>query len=216
MTEVVSQSLLPDSVDQLLLCATPKEWLSEALKQQAVLLIDHANCEKKAATTALGLINRYIHQDKLLHKMSRLAREELRHFEQVLAIMKRRSIAYRPLAASRYAGELHQLIGKKDPQRLRDSLLVGALIEARSFERFRALQPLFNKQDKELADFYGSLLKSEERHFQDYIVLAYSQCSSGEESEACQQKLVELAEREKALILEPDKNFRFHSGVPAA
>lgn len=213
---VVSQNVLPDSVDELLLCATPQEWLAEALRQQAVLLIDHANCEKKAATTALGLINRYIHQDKLLHKMSRLAREELRHFEQVLAIMKRRSIAYRPLAASRYAGQLHQLIGKNDPQRLRDSLLVGALIEARSFERFRALQPLLNGLDKELADFYGSLLKSEERHFQDYIVLAYSQCSSDEERETCRQKLAELAERERALILEPDQTFRFHSGVPAA
>ena len=84
-------------------CATPAAWIDWALDNPALLLIDHANCEKKAASTALNLIFRYTDFPELLHKLSRLAREELRHFEQVLKIMQQRGISYETIGAARYA-----------------------------------------------------------------------------------------------------------------
>ena len=152
-------------VRAFLACATPAEWVAVAAQpeQLSVLLIDHANCEKKAAATAMSLMHRYVEQHTLLQKMSRLAREELRHFEQVTKIMKKRGIAYQPISASRYAAGLRDLARSKDPGRLVDTLIIGALIEARSCERFAALAPYL---DDELAAFYGSLLKSEARHFE--------------------------------------------------
>ena len=69
------------SIHEFLLCETPSEWITEAIKHPEVLLIDHANCEKKAAGSALNMMYRYVDDFELLNKMSRLAREELRHFE---------------------------------------------------------------------------------------------------------------------------------------
>ena len=140
--------------------------------------------------------------------MSRLAREELRHFEQVIAVMKRRNITYVTLTASRYAGGLRALARKHDPGRLVDTLLVGALIEARSCERFAALIPVL---DEELAKFYGSLLKSEARHFQDYLALAQTLAPKSEIDE----RLAIFKSCEQRLIEGEDTEFRFHSGVPA-
>lgn len=171
------------------------------------LLIDHANCEKKAASTALGLLYRYTGEGALLQRMSRLAREELRHFEQVVALMQARGIAYRQLAAGRYAAGLHELVGRAEPQRLVDTLIVGAFIEARSCERFAALAP---RLDAELADFYRSLLHSEARHFRHYLDLARS---FGGDVDA---RIAAFAARERELIESPDTEFRFHSGPPAA
>src|SRR3990167_6791777 len=106
---------------------------------------------------------RYVDRPQLLHKMSRLAREELRHFEQVLAILQRRGITYTHLTSSRYAAELRQAVRTHEPGRLVDTLIVGAFIEARSCERFAKLAPHL---DAELGDFYNTLLKSETRHFE--------------------------------------------------
>lgn len=193
---------------EFLPCPTPQAWIEAAKGQQTVMLIDHANCEKKAASTAVNLTHRYIDNDKLLNKMSRLAREELRHFEQVIRIMKKRGIAYKPVTASRYANGLHGLVRKQEPHRLVDILLIGALIEARSCERFAALIPVL---DDELAKFYGSLLRSESRHFTDYLGLA-AELASDEEIEA---RLALLKEKERELVESEDTEFRFHSGVPA-
>lgn len=190
-------------------CPTPSAWVDWALENPAILLVDHANCEKKAAATALNLMYRYVDQPRLLHKLSRLAREELRHFEQVLALMQRRDIAYPQLAAARYAGDLRRAVRGREPERLLDTLLVGALIEARSCERFAALVPAV---DRELGAFYQSLLKSEARHFQDYLGLAAGLVPG----EALQDRLSQLRELEASLISREDREFRFHSGVPAA
>ncbi|MDP4789890.1 MAG: tRNA-(ms[2]io[6]A)-hydroxylase [Haliea sp.] len=190
-------------------CATPDAWVHWALENQHTLLVDHANCEKKAASTALNLMYRYVDHPRLLNKLSRLAREELRHFEQVFAIMQRRNIAYPQLSASRYAAGLRAEVRGKEPGRLVDTLLVGALIEARSCERFAALIPHL---DDELAAFYGSLLKSEARHFQDYIGLASGLAAP----EDITQRLQHLKQVEAQLVTGTDAEFRFHSGVPAA
>jgi tRNA-(ms[2]io[6]A)-hydroxylase len=193
---------------EFLYCETPRAWTGWALEHQAILLIDHANCEKKAASTALNLMYRYVEHYRLLNRLSRLAREELRHFEQVIAIMKARGIAYPQLSAARYAGELRRAVRTHEPGRLVDTLLVGAIIEARSCERFAALAP---ELDEELAGFYRSLLKSEARHFGDYLKLA-EELSSAEE---VARRLPPMLERERLLIESPDEEFRFHSGVPA-
>ena len=97
-------------IHNFLRVATPDAWLERALQEQETLLIDHANCEKKAASTALNLMYRYVEVPQLLQKLSRLAREELRHFEQVHALMIKRGIKYPQLTASRYAGELRDRV----------------------------------------------------------------------------------------------------------
>lgn len=194
-------------IRDFLTCSTPRAWVEWALANQEILLVDHANCEKKAASTALNLMYRYVEHHKLLNKMSRLAREELRHFEQVIAIMKDRGVAYSQLTASRYAAGLRQLVRTHEPGRLVDTLLIGAIIEARSCERFAALAP---ELDDELGAFYDSLLKSESRHFRDYLRLA----EEVEPGEDIDRRLAVLLERERELIEAPDEEFRFHSGVP--
>lgn len=195
-----------DPILNFLRCRTPDSWVSWALSEPELLLIDHANCEKKAAGTALNLMYKYIDNFDLLNKMSKLAREELRHFEQVIAIMQSRNMAYRPVSASRYAAEMRKPIRTFEPAKLIDTLIVGAIIEARSCERFEKLAPHL---DDELKKFYLSLLKSESRHFQDYLTLAQN-VSGGEPIDARVDHFLDL---EKNLILEEDKEFRFHSGV---
>lgn len=196
------------AIQQFLPCATPRAWVEWALENQPLLLVDHANCEKKAASTALNLLYRYVDHHSLLNRLSKLAREELRHFEQVIAIMKKRDIDYPQLSASRYAAGLFELVRREEPGRLVDTLLVGAIIEARSCERFAALVPHL---DSELSEFYGSLLKSESRHFMDYLKLARD--VAGEEE--VDGRLSVLLATEQGLIEGEDTEFRFHSGVPA-
>ena len=195
-------------INDFLSCSTPRAWIDSALLNQDILLIDHANCEKKAASTALNLMYRYVGHHELLNKLSRLAREELRHFEQVIAIMAARGIDYPQLGASRYAAALRGGVRTSEPGRLVDTLLVGAIIEARSCERFAALAP---ELDEELALFYNSLLKSESRHFMDYLSLA-RRLSSEEEVAG---RLPSLLDLERELIESPDSEFRFHSGIPS-
>lgn len=198
--------MLPE-IDQFLACSTPAAWVEAALERQDVMLLDHKACEMKAAATGMQLIGKYSGRLDLVNKMSRLAREELRHFEQVLAILKKRGIPVVNVSASRYASALRDLVRKQEPQRLTDTLVVGAFIEARSCERFAALVPHL---DAELAKFYGGLLKSESRHFQDYLKLAYQY---GDEADV--ERTIEVVRAKEAeLISSPDNEFRFHSGDP--
>ncbi|AZT84324.1 tRNA-(ms[2]io[6]A)-hydroxylase [Marinobacter sp. NP-4(2019)] len=195
-------------IHDFLPCRTPRRWIENALANQDLMLIDHAHCEKKAASTALSLMYRYVDNTDLLNKMSRLAREELRHFEQVLAIMKKRGVDYAHLSPARYAAGLRQEVRAEDPGRLVDVLIVGAIIEARSCERFAALAPHL---DGKLADFYNSLLKSEARHYQDYLTLA-QQANGGPVDE----RVAVFLALEQKLVEEPDREFRFHSGPVTA
>ena len=194
-------------IKAFLLCETPQAWVDKALQNIDLLLIDHANCEKKAASTALNLMYRYVSDFELLDKMSRLAREELRHFEQVVAILKKRGITYQQIEASRYASTMRIEVSKNEPQRLVDTLITGAIIEARSCERFAKIAPCL---DSELQTFYTSLLKSEARHYQDYLHLAQKFSEENIDS-----RISYMLNKEKDLILSADEQFRFHSGVPA-
>ncbi len=192
-----------------LLCATPDAWIENALADIPTLLVDHANCEKKAASTAVGLLFRYAAYEDLTFRMSRLAREELRHFEQVQRLMLERHVDYVPLTASRYAGGLMQHVRPSEPDRLIDTLIIGAFIEARSCERFQTLAPHL---DQKLSKFYLGLTASEARHFEHYLALAKNYAANDIGS-----RVHEFAAIEADLILGPDKEFRFHSGpvVPA-
>ncbi|MFL2555001.1 MAG: tRNA-(ms[2]io[6]A)-hydroxylase [Candidatus Rariloculaceae bacterium] len=202
---------MPDikPVLEFLSCHTPKAWMTCASEDIPTLLLDHAGLELKAAQQALTLMNRYAGRADLLSKMSRLAREELRHFESVVRILKKKAIVYRPLSASRYFGELHKQIRDTEPNRLVDTLIIGAIIEARSCERFYSLLPFLATSEPDLAALYESLLESEARHFTEYLALA-ERAADRPIIARCTQ----LLEIEARLITGPDSHLRFHSGIP--
>ena len=202
-------AVVPDNIRTFFDTATPEEWLDEASQRLPDLLLDHANCELKAASTALGFLYRYPDRTAFAQRMSRLAREELRHFEQVRSIMEGMDIPFERLSASRYAGGLRNEVRDEEPYKLLDLLLVGALIEARSCERFAVLVPRLPQQ---LGKFYAGLLASEARHFEHYIAFAKSEC--GIDAAEVDERLAELKAVEARLISEPDPQFRFHSGRP--
>lgn len=242
-------------ITEFLQCETPQSWIEEAIKPENLptLLIDHANCELKAAQTAMLLLRRYAvdqqsgdalldwlkpyedfvyrkvgngdfshyvnlskklisksdfaYGDELISKMVLLIKEELHHFQQVWEIMQSRGVAYDNLTASRYARSMMKHVRTHEPAKLSDTLICGAYIEARSCERFANLAPHL---DSELEKFYGSLLRSEARHFQDYLSLAEKVSEHD-----ITQRVAFFGEKESALVLDQDSEFRFHSGVPA-
>jgi tRNA-(ms[2]io[6]A)-hydroxylase len=194
------------NINSFLRCETPDSWLSLVTENLPQLLVDHANCEKKAASTALNLIYRYIDKPDLMMKLSKIAREELRHFEQVLILLKERDIEYVHVSPSRYAGGLREGVRTFEPARLIDTLIVSAIVEARSCERFSRIIDVL---DDDLAKFYSSLLKSEERHFGVYLKMAekFSETSIDDRVEF-------FLDLDQQLIKSPDEEFRFHSGSP--
>ena len=191
---------------------TPTGWISSVASNVDVLLIDHANCEKKAANSALSIIFRYVEYPELIKHMSKLAREELRHFEQVIDLMLDLEVEYKPLSPSRYASALHKEISKEEPYRLIDTLICAAVVEARSCERFAAVS---GEVPAKIAEFYRFLLNSEARHFRDYIELARSYAKR-ERRKICVDYVERRAEvfldLDTELITRPDEEFRFHSG----
>lgn len=204
-------AVVPANIEAFLGCETPDAWLQAAVSRLPELLLDHANCELKAASTALGFLYRYPDRPQLAQRMSRLAREELRHFEQVRRIMDERGIVFERLSASRYAGALRDAARNEEPWKLLDMLLIGAIIEARSCERFARLAPHL---PDDLSTFYSGLLASESRHFEHYLAFAKSECGVDEAS--VDQRVSELLAVEATLIAAPDEQFRFHSGLPEA
>ena len=196
------------STQSILLAPTHDRWFERAVTSWDDLLVDHANCEKKAASTALSLIFTYASDFDLAGRMSRLAREELRHFEQVQKFMIELGVPFKRMSPSRYAEGLRRLVRRDEPGRLLDLLICGALIEARSCERFVGL---IDKLSEPLAGFYRGLAESEARHQSLYLRLAERRASA-EEIEA---RLRLFAEAEAQLATEPDDQFRFHSGTPS-
>ncbi len=186
---------------------TPEAWLHYAANHIPLLLLDHAHCERKAAASAINFISKYPEKDELVAVMSPLAREELLHFEKVIDIMCHRGISFAPLPPSDYGAQLHKRVTiKNNALRLRDQLIVGAIIEARSCERFNSLIPYIT--DKDLAKFYSTLVRSEARHFEDYLRLA--KLYGGD----IDNRLAEFLAIENQFINSNDTVFRFHSGIP--
>ena len=182
-------------------------WLARAVEDMDLILLDHAHCEKKAASNAIALMFRYPDRPELMLPLSALAREELEHFELVMALMKRREIRYRPLRPSPYAGDLHTAVRKEDPGRLLDMLIASALIEARSCERMKLLSERL--EDPELQEFYRSLLACEARHFHGYVDLAYGQF----DRQIVRDRLHEMAVHEAAILTRPAGELRLHSAA---
>lgn len=201
--------MIPAPIAEFLAAPTPQAWVDEAVQHLPELLQDHANCELKAASTALAFIYRYPERADFVQRMSRLAREELRHFEQVRRTMQSMSLPFQRLSASRYAAALRDVVRLQEPSGMLDMLLVAALIEARSCERFALLVP---QLPEELAGIYAALLESEARHFELYLDLARNEAAQS--SEETNTRLATLKALEATLITDPDPQFRFHSGPP--
>nr|WP_083101513.1 tRNA-(ms[2]io[6]A)-hydroxylase [Moraxella atlantae] len=188
-------------------CPTPDKWLNAALADLPTILQDHANCEKKAAGTAMNLVFRYMSHTDLQRKLAQLIREEMLHYEQVLDLMEARGLAWQHIPAGRYAERLLRHKRTFEPAAMIDVLIIGAFIEARSCERFAALAAVV--ADDELARYYRYLLKSESRHFEDYLALAQSLSD-----EPIDERVAFFRTVECELISTPDSELRFHSGVP--
>jgi len=197
---------MPAPLSSILRAPTPEAWVATAIERWRELLVDHANCEKKAASTALALMFAYPEDHALAMALSRLAREELRHFEQVQKMMLVLGVDFERQQPGRYASGLRAVLRTSEPGRKLDLLLAGALIEARSSERFRLLS---SRLQQPLADFYAQLERSEARHFELYVNLARAAAP-----DLWRERLDVLAEREAGLATEPDPVFRFHSGLP--
>jgi tRNA-(ms[2]io[6]A)-hydroxylase len=193
----------------LLKAETPAAWIAQARAQTDVLLIDHANCEKKAASTALSLMFAYAEDLELTGKMSRLAREELRHYEQVTKLMKALAVVPQRLAPGRYAERLRRLVAKSEPQREVDLMICGALIEARSCERFAALAPAIGGS---IGSLFQGLHNAEARHYRVYLDLARRAAQRA--GIGFLPRVEEFAVLESELITGHDEVFRFHSGTP--
>ena len=182
-------------------------WLRQVDGNLDEVLIDHAHCERKAASTAMNLINAYTEHRGLCREMTRIVDEELEHFEMVLQLLDRRGIRFRRLASGPYGRELNRLIATAEPQRAVDRLLVASLIEARSCERFRLLSRHMRDRDKELADFYAGLFESEARHHTTYVQLA----ESFADRETVRVRLDQLSAKESAIITNGSELPRMHS-----
>jgi tRNA-(ms[2]io[6]A)-hydroxylase len=194
------------NIDTILAAPTPPAWVDAAVEHWREVIVDHANCEKKAASTALALIFSYPEDCELCLGLSRLAREELRHFEQVQRMMTSLDVPFARQKPGRYASGLRVLLRTTAATRKLDLLLTGALIEARSCERFRLLAP---RLPAPLGAFYGQLSESEARHFELYV--NFARTTAPQEWSA---RLTVLARHEAELATTPDPQLRFHSGPP--
>ncbi len=163
---------------------------------------------KNDLTRAIKPKNDTPYGQDLIDKMVLLIKEELHHFYQVLEIMQARNIPYENIRAGRYAKGLMKHVRTYEPETLIDKLIIGAFIEARSCERFAKLAPFL---DAELTKFYTSLLRSEARHYQDYLTLAEQVAGK-----SVSERVAYFAKVEAQLISTPDEDFKFHSGVPVA
>ena len=184
---------------------TREEWTRVAVENIDEILIDHAHCEKKAASTALTLIFRYPEYAHMMKPLSAVAREELEHFEEVVGHLERRGVQFRRLAPSQYAGRLMTVVRSGEPNRLIDMLLCCAVIEARSCERMKILSE--NLTDPELVRLYQGLLESEARHHSLYVELAQSVCPP----DVVLDRLSDIMKHESIILCDPVTGPRMHN-----
>lgn len=184
---------------------TSMAWVEQAIANLDTILLDHSHCERKAAGVAVNMLFRYPSYNQLVRQLTAIAKEELEHFELTNQWLERRGIPLAPIAPPPYGATLKAQINRQEPQRLLDSLLVCALIEARSHERLGLLATYC--PDAELAKFYRSLMASEARHYGTYWILANTYF----EKDPIEQRLEELAELESDLLSNLHPEPRIHS-----
>jgi tRNA-(ms[2]io[6]A)-hydroxylase len=191
---------------------TPVEWGRAVLADPIALLIDHAFLEKKAATNALELLTRWPGDwlDGWVEAMTGVARDEVGHLAQVVRILSSRGGRLNRFHKNQYANSLRLLVRKSEPTELLDRLLVAALIEIRSCERFSVLAAA--SADRELASFYGSLFSSELGHYRIFLSLARKFTDAAALDARWQQMLA----AEALILAEQEPGPRIHSGVPAS
>ncbi len=182
-------------------------WLAQVDQHLDEILVDHAHCERKAASTAMNLMNSYTEDRELCREMTTIVEEELEHFDMVLCLLERRGIPFRRLATGPYGRSLVALVHPREPQRAVDRLLVASLIEARSCERFRLLSEHIRARDAELADFYAGLFESEARHHTTYVQLA----ERFQSRDLVRKRLDQLSAKEAEIIAEGSPLPRMHS-----
>lgn len=185
--------------------ATRPEWLELALDHLDDILLDHSHCERKAASVAINLMFRYPSSTKLVRELTAIAKEELEHFELVNQWLERKNIPLAPLNAPPYGAELRKLIRPQEPERMLDSLLISALIEARSHERLGLIGE--HCPDPELAKFYRGLMASEARHYGAYWLLA----TTYYDVDQVNARLEELAIAESQILATLHPEPRIHS-----
>ena len=190
---------------KLLKSATQSAWIEQAIANLDVILLDHSHCERKAAGVALNFLFRYPAHELLVRRLTAIAQEELEHFEQVNQWLEKRGISLAPLTPSPYGAKLKGQVRRNEPEHLLDSLLVAALIEARSHERLGLLAD--HCPEPALAQFYRGLMASEARHYGIYWVLADTYF----EREAIQSRLEELSIFESEILVSLHPQPRIHS-----
>jgi len=151
---------------------TDPRWVNLAEKSLEEILTDHAYCEQKAATSCISLIQRYNDKEKLVAELAPIVTEEWGHFRSVLAELKKRNLKLGRQRKDEYVNELlkFEKKGGSEEDRLLDKLLICALIEARSCERFKRLSE--GLDDKYLRNFYRKFMESEAGHYALFIDLA--------------------------------------------
>jgi tRNA-(ms[2]io[6]A)-hydroxylase len=193
-----------------LLARTPDDWAEAVLREPLALLNDHAYLEKKAAANALELLNRWPEPRcprAWVPTLAAVARDETAHLALVCRLLQRRGGRLEKTHKNGYATALrHQVRKGRGTQELLDRLLISALIEARSCERFEVLGRVTT--DKDLATLYQGLYLSENKHYAIFIRLAGQICTKGEVQKRWQQ----LLEAEAAILAAEPPGPRMHSG----
>lgn len=191
---------------------TDAAWAEEAMRDLGQVLVDHAHCEMKAASNALSLAARHPDIPAIVRALTALAREEIDHFQRVLTLLEQRGLPLGSPPVDAYAAALRRAAAaeSRGPRlgALVDRLLVGALIEARSCERFKLLADALERAgEREVSAFYTELLAAEARHYREFVdlaVIAASETDTGSAPRPTRADVIArleiLAEREGAIV----------------
>ena len=197
-----------ESIDSILQVKTHQQWVDQVNVHWKTLLLDHAHCERKAADFAINLMKSYPDYPMLQAPLSKLIREEMRHFELCLKYLNLYDIPFKPINPCGYAKSLHQALSHDRRDKLLDMLIVAAYIEARSCERFGLVAKVL--QEEKLVKFYQRLYDAELRHFQGYLDFAFELY----DQERVHKRILDIGQVEAEFIGSSEAIFRFHSARP--
>lgn len=186
-------------------CSSNPEWVSVASQNLDKILIDHAHCEKKAAANGMAMISRYPERTSLVKHMISLINEEMEHFAFIVGELERRGVALTKDRGTPYAHRLHDQIRKEEPWKMLDYLLISALIEARSCERFSLLSKC-DDVPRDLRELYHNLLASEAGHYRTFTDIAREYFPA----DTVKERLRELADIEAHIVRSLDNRPTIH------
>ena len=202
---VAASPVKPTAKIKFLKTPTSQAWVEQAIANMDTILLDHAQCERKAAGTAIQMMSRYPSSVELVRELTAIAQEELSHYDQVNNWLDQRGVPLQPVSPPPYGAGLKKCVRRQEPDRMLDLLLVSALIEARSHERLGLLGEYC--PDPLLAKFYRSLMASEARHYGSYWLLATTYF----DLDLVNERLEELAAEESKILSTLHPEPRVHS-----